>query len=321
MHGSQTQLCSMATRSAVWAFTHVQYRRLSPVMDKSDPDSVYTACWNTWDLLINPRGIGWNWPRGLVIPKSTSDTNSRRAFVLSLTVGFALHVVAFDACVQTIRMLSPDTFGSLHGGTLFDHTLPPLLEFARAVLIAFLAAASAYFGIQYTYKFLAIVCMLAFYQEPSQWPPLFDKPWLSTSLGALWGRRWHQMMRDMLMTLGMQPFEWALGRPGGLLGAFFVSGVFHDIELGRGGYTTVVVGFWVMNGVGVVLERVWKKVTGKQVGGVWGRVWMMGWLVIWGLPMVDVYARAGRYASMSVVGGFEPSLALVGFVRKFVNAS
>ena len=129
------------------------------------------------------------------------------------------------------------------------------------------------------------------------------------------------MMRDMLMTLGMQPFEWALGRPGGLLGAFFVSGVFHDIELGRGGYTTVVVGFWVMNGVGVVLERVWKKVTGKQVGGVWGRVWMMGWLVIWGLPMVDVYARAGRYASMSVVGGFEPSLALVGFVRKFVNAS
>ncbi|KAF8553845.1 hypothetical protein OG21DRAFT_1441204 [Imleria badia] len=316
-----TQMCSMATRSAVWAFTHVRYRRLSPVMARSNPDSVYTACWNTWDLLINPRGIGWNWPRGLVVPKPAFETDSRRAFVLSLTAGFAFHVLAFDACVQTLRVLSPNTFGSLNGGPLFDHAFPLVLELARAVLVAFLAAAAAYFGLQYTYKFLAIVCVLSFHQHPSQWPPLFDAPWLSTSLTELWGRRWHQMMRDMLLTLGVQPFEWALGRSGGLLGAFFVSGVFHDIELGRGGYTGTVVGFWVMNGVGVALERVWKKTTGKRVGGVWGWTWMVGWLIIWGIPMVDVYAKVGRFASWSVVGGFEPSLALVGFVRKCISAS
>ena len=309
----------MVTRSAVWAFARVRYQRIFPVIknrSKSDSDSVYTACWNTWDLMINPRGIGWNWPRGLVVPKPAFETDSRFAFVLSLTAGFAFSMLAFDASVQTIRAMSPETFGSLKGGTLFDHTLPPILELLRAMLVSLLAAVSVYFGLQYTYKFLAIVCIILFHQHPSQWPPLFDAPWLSTSLSELWGRRWHQMMRDMLLTLGHQPCQWLFGRFGGLLGAFLISGIFHDFELGQSGHAVVSVGFWVMNGVGVVLERVWKKVTGKRVGGVWGRTWTVGWLLLWGIPMANVYAKVGRFSALSVVGGFEPSLALVAIVRR-----
>ena len=311
----------MATRSTVWAFARVRYRRLSPVdqRNKTGSESVYTACWNTWDLLLNPRGIGWNWPRGLVVAKPTLETDSRIVFVLSSAVGCVVFAVAFDACVQTIRILSPETFGSLEGGSLFDHTLPPILELLRSVLVSFLAAAFAYFGLQYAYRFLAIVCIILFHQYPSQWPPLFDAPWLSTSLSELWGRRWHQMMRDMLLNLGAQPFNCLFGRLGGLLGAFLVSGIFHDIELGRSGYSVVVIGFWVMNGVGVVLERVWKKATGRSVGGIWGWMWMVGWLVLWGVPMVDTYAKAGRFAAMCVVGRLEPSLALVAFVRRILD--
>ncbi|KAH0833895.1 hypothetical protein J3R83DRAFT_11078 [Lanmaoa asiatica] len=311
---SQTQMCSLSTRSAAWAFTRVRYRRYSPAnnRNKSDSERIYTACWNTWDLLMNPRGVGWNWPRGLIVPKPAFETDSRIIFVLLSAPAVAFHCFAFDACVQVIRILSPETFGSFKGGPLFDQSLPPVLELLRSLLVLVLAASSAYFGLQYYYQSFAM-------QHPSQWPPLFDSPWLSTSLSELWGRRWHQMMRDMLLTLGGQPLNYLFGRLGGILGAFLVSGIFHDIELrssGRGGNSVVLVGFWVMNGVGIVLERVWKKATGRSVGGIWGWMWMAGWLMLWGLPTVNEYAKVGRFAVMSLPGRFEPSLA---FVRAFVR--
>jgi len=178
----------LGTRSGVWAFGRVPYRRHSPVdrddRSKSNSDSVSTACWNTWDLLINPRGVGWNWSRGLVIPKPALETDSRVVFALSSAVGVVFRAVAFDACDSH----SPKTFGTLKGGSLFDHTLPPALELLRAVLVSFLTAALAYFGMQFTYQLPAIVCVISFRQHPSQWPPLFDAPWSSTSSSKLWGR-------------------------------------------------------------------------------------------------------------------------------------
>lgn len=312
-------MCSIVTRTAVWAFAHVPYRRDSPAdtRKKAHSESVPTACWNAWDLLVNPRGIGWNWPRGLVVPKPAYETDSRVRFLLVSAASAALNALAFDVCVQCVRALGPDTFGTLQGGTLFDHTLPPALEFVRAVCVAALLAGSAYFGVQYTHQLLAIVFVIVFQQHPSQWLPLFDAPWLSTSLGELWGRRWHQMMRDMVLTLGAQPFSLLFGRLGGILGAFVVSGIFHDIELrsgGRGGDAVALVGFWVMNGVGIVSERVWMRTTGWSVRGVWGRVWMVGWLLLWGVPMAEAYAKAGRFGALCLLGRFEPTRPVVEFV-------
>ncbi|KAG9308682.1 hypothetical protein JVU11DRAFT_11639 [Chiua virens] len=316
-----TQMLSMATRTAAWAFARERYQRHYPVhnRDPSASGSVWIACWNTWDLLFNPRGIGWSWPRGLVVPKPAYETESRVAFVLMSAVGVAYHALVFDACVQGIRALGPGTFGSIKGGTMFDGALPPTLELGRAVLVSALCASAAYTGLQYTYRLLAILFVILFHQHPSQWPPLFEAPWLSTSLSELWGRRWHQMMRDMLLSLGGRPFGWMFGRLGGLVGVFLVSGVFHDIELrgnGLGGNSMGVIGFWVMNGVGVVLERVWKRTTGRRVGGVLGWMWTFGWLTLWGISFVEANARVGRFAAWTVIGGFEPSLALVGFVRR-----
>ena len=269
--------------------------------------------------MFNTRGIGWNWPRGLVVPKPAFETDSRIIFVLLSSARLAFHALAFDACIQVVRMLSPDTFGSLNGGSLFDHALPPLLELLRAVFVSLLVVWMAYFAMQWSYQFLAIICIVLLQQRPSQWPPLFDSPWLSTSLTELWGRRWHQMMRELLVTLGSRPFNSLFGRLGGLFGAFLVSGIFHDIELrsfGRGGNSVAIIGFWVMNGVGVVLERIWVKVMGRQVIGVWGRMWTFGWLALWGVWVVDEWAKAGRFGALSLPGELEPSLAVVAFVRR-----
>ena len=267
---------------------------------------------------MNTRGIGWNWTRGLIVPKPAFETDSRITFVLLSGVRLALHALGFDACRQTIRMLSPDTFGSLHGGSLFDHTLPPLLELLRSVFVSVLAAWMTHFSMQCSYQLVAIIWIVLFQQRPSQWPPLFDSPWLSTSLSELWGRRWHQMIRDVALNLG-QPLVYLFGRLGGLFGAFLVSGVFHEIELrsyGRGGSSVAIIGFWVMNGAGVALERIWTQTTGRRVGGVWGWTWMFGWSALWGVWMVDEWAKAGRFAVWSLPGEFEPSLALAAFVRR-----
>ena len=94
-----------------------------------------------------------------------------------------------------------------------------------------------------------------------------------------------------------------------------VSGVVHDIKLraiGRGGNSVAIIGFWVMNGVGVVLERIWTKTTGRRVGGVRGWTWTFGWLSLWGILVADEWAKVGRFQG----SGLEPWLGLVALVRR-----
>ncbi|KAF9228192.1 hypothetical protein BS17DRAFT_763737 [Gyrodon lividus] len=322
-----TQMCSVAMRGSVWATTQEPYQRtdehLSSQASQGDQDeanssSISTALWNAWDLLLNLRGVGWNWPRGLTFPKPAFDTHSRTAFVLLSAIRFTFHALAYDATLQAIRMFSPEEFGSVTGGSIYDPSLSPILQLLRCLIISALTVWMAYFAMEWCYQLQAILFVILFQQHPCQWPPLFDSPWLSTSLGDLWGRRWHQMLRHMLLTLGGRPFGYLFGRPGGIIGAFLISGLFHDIEfrsIGRGGKSLVVIGFFMMNGVGIALERVWKGVYGRSVGGIWGWMWTFSWLALWGVPMVDEWAKAGRFGAESFPGGFKPSVVLVSLVR------
>ncbi|KAH0833912.1 hypothetical protein J3R83DRAFT_11096 [Lanmaoa asiatica] len=128
----------------------------------------------------------------------------------------------------------------------------------------------------------------------------------------------------MLLTLGSQPLNCLFCRLGGLLGAFLVSGIFHDIELrsfGRGGSSFAIISFWVMNGVGIVLERMWKAATGRPVGGVWGWMWTFAWVGLLGVPVANAWAKTGRFAALSLPGEFEPALVLVAFVRRCLIGS
>ncbi|KAG2226207.1 hypothetical protein INT45_003352 [Circinella minor] len=67
--------------------------------------------------------------------------------------------------------------------------------------------------------------------------PLFDRPWLSTSLHDLWSRRWHQIFRWAFQGLvydpirAMFPKKKQLGRALGTLGVFLISGLMHDYIL------------------------------------------------------------------------------------------
>jgi hypothetical protein len=322
------QMCSEAMRSLVWANVEEPYQRidghLSPESqeshDKADVGSISAALWNAWDLLLNVRGIGWNWPRGLILPNPVFDVRSRIAFVLLSATRCALYVLAYDATNQAILTISPEDVSYVTGGSIYDPSLPPVLQLLRCLIISGLAMLSVCFAIEWCYQLLATLFVTVFQQNPSQWPPLFDSPWLSTSLSDLWGRRWHQMFRHTLLGLGGRPFNFLFGRLGGVLGVFLVSGLFHALELravGRGGNILVVVGFFVMSGVGIVLERFWKRVSGRSVRGIWGWIWTFSWLALWGVPVVNEWAKAGRFGT-GALGEFKPSVALISFVRHLI---
>ncbi|KIJ18063.1 hypothetical protein PAXINDRAFT_110500 [Paxillus involutus ATCC 200175] len=321
---------ALAIRACAWATVQEPYQRtderLSPQSSqghqgKAGSSSISTALWNAWDLLLNVRGVGWNWSRGLIFPQSAFETRSRTAFVLLSAIRFVVYALAWDASLQAIRMFFPEEFSSSTGGSIYDPSLSPILQLLRCLSISALAVWMAYFAIEWVYQLQAILFVTLLQQRPSQWPPLFNSPWLSTSLSDFWARRWHQMLRHILLTLGGRPFGYLFGRLGGIIGVFLLSGIFHEIvlrSLERGGNSLVVIGFFVMNGVGVVLERIWKRVCGRRVGGTWGWIWTFSWMALWGVPMVDEWAKAGWFGDETFPQEVLPSVVLASFVRRYV---
>ncbi|KAG1795528.1 hypothetical protein EV424DRAFT_612501 [Suillus variegatus] len=258
------------------------------------------------DLVCNPRGCGWDWSQGMYIPPETHPTSSRLAFATSALVSGLKHSFICGALHSAVKSFSPDTFGSVDGGTIFDDTLPPHLRYLRSSIIATLCAFAIYSLIKANYEITVVICVLIFRQHPEQWPPLIDSPWRATSLREFWSRRWHQWLRRIVIFLGVNPLSLLFGRIGGVIGAFLVSGFIHHLAIlpidPSSEMWRMVLPFGMM-GAGIVIERA---VSGNKTGGWMGWVWTMCWMVLWGNVMVDGWARAGLLGSPSVMDSATP---------------
>jgi hypothetical protein len=156
-----------------------------------------------------------------------------------------------------------------------------------------------YAAIQWIYDINTVNFMVLFQQTPTQWPPLFDAPWQATSISEFWGKGWHQLFRSAFIQVGAKPLASFLGRVG-ILGAFFLSSVLHDWgmwAMGRGSHFGGVGGFFLMMGIGCVLEDLFKSVTGVRVQSWWGWLWTTMWIVGWGNWLVNAWARTGLLGS------------------------
>ncbi|KIK34956.1 hypothetical protein CY34DRAFT_97022 [Suillus luteus UH-Slu-Lm8-n1] len=337
--GLALAMFTLAMRSTAWAFAKKPYQRIALQPKKTfngDPMSgstnnqltnvddtpLFTAIWNAWDLSVNLRGIGWDWAEGLRIPKSSCGTKSTTGFLLSTLAKLLFYAVAFDATSGAARDFSPETFGSVEGGTLFDTSLPPLTRYTRSTIITILSGWTAYFVIELVYQIHAIEFVLLFGQTPSQWPPLYDAPWLSTSLTSFWGHKWHQLFRECFISVGARPLSYLLGRTGGVMGAFLMSGALHYFGLeamGRGGHPAVVFGFFIMQAIGLILEGMWKRYTGLRVHGFLGLLWTWLWVVFWANFMVDAWARVGLIGSKFFPDDYRPTVLLVHFLKHYLT--
>ena len=321
-----------AMRSTAWVFAQTTFTRLpicksgNGTVDGHDGNtpiehgvSVSTAMWNAWDLIANLRGIGWNGPRRMHIPAPYFLVESRPIFVLLSLSRAIFLILVFDALGRCLRSLGPNTFGTPTGGTIFDPSLAPLERYMKSSIITLITGSGIYLAIETGYQLHAALFTILFQQHPSQWPPLFDSPFLSTSLTSFWGRRWHQLFRECFVVVGSKPMERYLGRVGGVLGAFTVSGVLHDVGMrgmGMDTDTLPVAGFFVMHGIGVIMEYAWKQTTGRRVGGVIGFLWVYFGFVLSGHLVADVWARRGLLGSEFYPEAYRPTTLFLNWISQ-----
>ena len=285
-------------RTIEWSFLEKPLRRTDPPGSRG----VYK---DAADLLSNMRGLGWDWSRGLYVPRDTRPTRSRLAFVLSTLVLFLRDLFIFDFCHYAVQLFSPDTFGSTKGGSIIDPSLPPVARYARSTTITLLSAVVIYFSLTMMYNFTTLLAFLlsGLREDPAAWPPISEAPWRATSIADFWARRWHQTFRRPFIVIGGYPARKVFGKLGGVLGVFALSGVLHDWSIwgmGRGTDFSRLGGFFVLNGVGVILEQVWLRLTGKKVGGWTGWTWTMVYIMVTGHLLIDGWLRRGLAGSLLI---------------------
>lgn len=293
---------------------HVDFESSKQSFSHGEYPTIPEALTDSWALMSNLRGQGWDWGQGWQFPAETRPTSSRSAFLASTLLSAVTHFLIFDVTYNAVRSFSPSTFGSSTGGTIFDPSLPAFPRYTRSTLISLLSGITIYSMVQMTFDIATITGVLILQQDPLQWPPLFDSPWRATSLVSLWARRWHQTLRSTFMNIGVKPLSFFIGRDVGVIGAFILSAIIHDWGLwsaGRGTEFWSVGGFFLVMGVGCVMERLLTKLTGLKVGGCVGWLWTTCWMVGWGSMLVDGYARKGLIGSKFMPREYMPSQILM----------
>jgi len=268
--------------------------------------------------IFNLRGHGWNWAQNWYFPPEIRPTSSTSAFLAITLISAIKNLLLFDLALTSVRSFSPSTFGSSAGGTIYDYSLTPYRRYAQSTFITLAAGIAICAVMQMGYDIFTIVCIPLLQQRLTQWPPLFDSPWLSTSLADCWGRRWHQVFRGSFIGIGARPLSFLIGRVGAVMGAFFWSAILHDFGMwgmGRGTEFWSVGGFFLMQGCGCILEALFKKVTGLKVGGWAGWLWTMCWMAGWGQLMIDAWARRGLVGSKFLPEGYMPSQILLSYIH------
>jgi len=152
----------------------------------------------------------------------------------------------------------------------------------------------AYMSMWYDVAAVLDVALLG--RSPSSWPVLFGRPWRAESLHDVWAKEWHQLSRrTFLVPLGYS-LRALFGTPGMMFGAFLASGLYHNLMLigdGQPGLDIPTVSFFVLQAVGVTLERLARQITGRKVGGWLGNVWVIAFLLVTVQPFARVWLDRG----------------------------
>ena len=299
----------VAVRTLDWTFLR------EPLKRHLRPAKATTSIFmDALDLTVNVRGVGWNWSKSVYVPPETRPASSRTVFGLYVFLSILVRVFICGILHTAVRAFSPETFTVLSGGTIFDATLPPLIRYVRSSVISVVVAFGIVSGMSLEYDLFTIVGVAIFCQDPAQWPPIFQAPWLATSLREIWSRRWHQLFKRIYVMLGGRPLSSVFGRPGYIFGTFLASGAFHNVVVtmlnGSVEMWCMLLSFGMM-AAGIVLEDMFTALTGRRVGGWKGWLWTMSWLLMWGSLMVDGFVRAGMFASSNAVDNKSPAKAVV----------
>ena len=305
----------MALRSFEWTFFIKKPLRKYEWSEGQDiplerPLSVPNVLLDALDLFFNQRGIGWSWSSH-PFPRETTPPPSV-FFVLAKTL---LKFTVLDTSQYILYLMNP-TSDKAGGGSLFDASLPLLPRVISFLFPTFVRALWVYGQLESTYHVAMLIGRILLRQPASHWPPFFRRPWMATSMREFWSVRWHQFFRHFFIVFGARPGGALLGQPGALMGAFTMSGLIHivgpwaagcktDSEFRQDGV------FFLLMGIGVVLESAFERVAGLPVRGWLGWLWTMGWMLSWGSLYFGSWGRGGIFAIELLPDHLRPGKMLI----------
>ncbi|KAH9809056.1 hypothetical protein DFH28DRAFT_1087003 [Melampsora americana] len=270
-----------ALRSLIWGTSSKPYYRSK---DSEAQGSFLDKLAFGVSLLSSPRGIGWSFGVPLQ-PVNQTKTDFLRDTLRRLSGD--LFIFASSVVILAIIDSSPYATTSIfrYLTTFFSGTLSwTMLDSAGC----FVRLGALLFGL-----------------DLSEYTFWLDSPIRSTNLADFWSRKWHSLLRHVFVEGGAKPCEaivqklignGVLSRSAGLIGAFAISGLIHEFGLWFAttpDFSFRTTAFFVSQGLGVVLESTFSKLTGGRVGGWIGRIWMLLWLVGWGRLMIDSWLDQG----------------------------
>jgi hypothetical protein len=300
-------------RAFEWTFIKRPLRRYEPPKRNQDRPierclSALTVFVDSFNLLCSTRGIGWSWSSNPFPHEGTQPPSI--AFIFAKTL---LKLTIFDGSQSIIHHFFPST-NHPNGGSIFDPNLTLMPRTALAVFCGICGGMWAYALIDFVYHVSTLVGRTIFRQPASMWPPAFRRPWMSTSIGEFWSYRWHPFARQVFIVFGARPGGKLFGKPGALMGAFSLSAFLHHLGLwavGNGSEFVTAGGFFLLMGIGVLMEGAFTKATGLKVRGWLGWAWTAVWTTVCGTFMIDGWARHGVFATDFLPNGFRPGKAIV----------
>lgn len=231
-----------------------------------------------FEIVFTLRGQGYDVGKEIPIPKEFRPLE--RGPFLWATCRLLIQEILFLDLVESCWKLFPP-FQQPGGGSFF---VPHLPWYYRYAVSAFFQTISGYVLrslIHSIYLGFTLGGLILCRHSPTDWPPAFDHPFTSQSLGQFWGTGWHQFVRRSFVVSGGYPGQWLAkllgldGNLGLLLGTFFASGMFHEL-----GFYTIgapfdwrTPAFFMQHAFFIIGERLWKKITGRRVEGFIGQCW------------------------------------------------
>ncbi|KAF8442943.1 hypothetical protein L210DRAFT_3502855 [Boletus edulis BED1] len=117
-------------------------------------------------------------------------------------------------------------------------------------------------GFEMVHGCIILFDLVALSGSPETSAPLMDN-WTSDSLPVFWAKRWH---------IG----KWLAGDVGMLFGTFLASGMYYECSayiLGKGFDWSVVL-FFMAQAILLLAEKLWRRTTARQTGGIYARLWV-----------------------------------------------
>lgn len=247
----------------------------TPESNAAQPGHPWIASWlyDAVEVSCAMRGYGWKFGRGVHLPKDPRPME-RNAFLRATFFAFLKNFLLLDLYDSALKFFPG--VGSPLGGSMFYPNLPPLQRYVVSTTIHMISGSALMAGFSMVYDLVTIICVGLLDNSPASWPPIIDNPWRSDSMHVFWSKRWHQLLRQTFLVYGGYPGRWLAGDAGMVLGAFIASAMYHECSIytmGRGFDLTVPMVF-LLQPVLLIIERLWRVVTGRRVGGWIGRLWV-----------------------------------------------